>query len=153
MAISTKYYLSDNQLEYVTLNVIKSRCFKHKSFLSQERGKIVWFQPRTFSVSFVPESTEKLRLGQLPLTLTTACSFVQRVSTLVLGTDNSSLLFGDLFCALVRQYLSTRYRHSARHVQCASALIRYYCSTWFGQLITAGKLCDNRFNTHAAALV
>ena len=81
----------------------------------------------------------------------------QYVSIVVLGTDNSSGLVPHLSSALVRQYRSTRYRHSPRRLfaQCVSTValdtdnssrlvlhlfsvpVHYYCSTWYRQLITA----------------
>ena len=62
------------------------------------------------------------------------CLFAQYVSALVLDTDNSSQLVLHLFSASVRQYFSTRYRHSPRHVY---FLVRQYCCTQYRQLITA----------------
>ena len=62
------------------------------------------------------------RYGQL----ITACLFAQYVSTVVLGTDNSSRLVLHLFSALVHQYLSTRYRHSPQHVYLLSTLVLQY---------------------------
>ena len=57
-------------------------------------------------------------------TLATARLFAQYVSTVVLNTDNSSRLVLHFFSALVRQYLSTRNRHSPRHVSLLSTLHR-----------------------------
>ena len=54
------------------------------------------------------------------------CLVCQYVSTVLLGTDNLSRLVLHLFSAIVRQYRSTRYRHSPRHVQCASTLVLQY---------------------------
>ena len=84
-----------------------------------------------FCICLVPQYVSTLVLG----TDTHHGMFIsQYVSTLVLGTDNSSRLVLHLFGALVRQYLSTRYRHSPRHVY---FLVRQYFSTRYGQLITA----------------
>ena len=53
-------------------------------------------------------------------------SFVQCLNTLVLGTDSSSQLVLHLFIAPVRQYRSTPYRHSPRHVCLLTALVAQY---------------------------
>ena len=60
-----------------------------------------------------------------------ACSsFVQYVSTVVLGTDNSSRLVRHLFSVLVRQYCSTWYRRlitvCSAFLQCVSTLVPQY---------------------------
>ena len=52
------------------------------------------------------------------------CSVPQYVSTLVLGRDTLLQLVLHLFSALVRYYLSTRNRHSPRHVYLLSTLHR-----------------------------
>ena len=87
------------------------------------------------------------------------CLVHQYVSTLVIGTDDSSWLVLHLFSALIRQYLSTRYGRlimaCSSFLQCSStlvigtddlsrlvlhlcsALVRQYLNTRYGRVITA----------------